>query len=62
MKHISMEAIHGQHAVAWKSMRYSRTQDQGLSHSALALQIVKTYVVGLKKGFHCGDFEVLDLF
>ena len=41
VKHISMEAIHRQHAVAWKSMRYSRTQDQGLSHSALDYRLLK---------------------
>ena len=34
----------------------------GIIPFSTLLQIVKTYVVGLTKGFHCGDFEVLDLF
>ena len=35
----------------------------GIIPFSTSLQIVKTYVIGLAKGFHCGgDFEVLDLF
>ena len=51
VKHISMEAIQGQHAVAWKSMRYSRTQDQGLSRSALHYRLFKLMLQVLQKVF-----------